>query len=102
MFKCRKCSDHLSATDFDKNSYLPIISAQGSDVQFFAIMCSSCYSSGDDSKTAGEGATHNWLLDMLASYVLAIGSGNSKVHKLFNTISNESWKVSNVMLLCYW
>ncbi|KAH0641161.1 hypothetical protein KY285_037747 [Solanum tuberosum] len=52
VFRRRKCGDHLSATDFDKNDYLPIIGAQGGNVQFFAIMCSSCYSSGDDSKTA--------------------------------------------------
>ncbi|KAG5616204.1 hypothetical protein H5410_016028 [Solanum commersonii] len=93
----RKCGDHLSATDFDKNDYLPIIGAQGGNVQLFAIMCSSCYSSGDDSKTDCEGAAHNWLLDVLASYILAKESGNSKVHQVFDTISNEAWKVSNVM-----
>ncbi|KAG5583247.1 hypothetical protein H5410_053874 [Solanum commersonii] len=96
VFRRRKCSDHLSATDFDKNGYLPIIGAQGGGAQFFAIMCSSCYSSGDDSKTACEGAADNWLLDMLASY-LAMGSGNSKVHQVFDTISNEACKASNVM-----
>ncbi|XP_049399030.1 uncharacterized protein LOC125862950 isoform X1 [Solanum stenotomum] len=92
VFRRRKCGDHLSATDFDKNDYLPIIGAQGGNVQFCAIMCSSCYSSGDDSKTACEGAGHNWLLDVLASYVLAKESGNSKVHQMFDTISNEAWK----------
>ncbi|KAG5590252.1 hypothetical protein H5410_040766 [Solanum commersonii] len=97
VFRRRKCGDHLSAMDFDKNDYFPIIGAQGGNVQYFAIMCSSCYSSGDDSKTACEGAAHNWLLDVLASYVLAKESGNSKVHQMFDTISNEAWKVSNVM-----
>ncbi|KAH0659811.1 hypothetical protein KY289_028559 [Solanum tuberosum] len=92
VFRCRKCGDHLSVTDFDKNDYLPTIGPQGGDVQFFAIMCSSCYSSGDDSKTTCEGAAHNWLLDMLASHVLAKGTGNSKVHQVFDTISNEAWK----------
>ncbi|WMV20076.1 hypothetical protein MTR67_013461 [Solanum verrucosum] len=93
----RFCGDHLFAMDFDKNVYLLIIGAQGADAQFFAIMCSSCYSSGDDSKIACEGPFHNWLLDMLVSDVLAIGSGNSKVHQVFDTISNEAWKVSNVI-----
>ncbi|KAG5581166.1 hypothetical protein H5410_051793 [Solanum commersonii] len=91
------CGDHLSATKFDKNGYLPIIGTQGGNVQFFAIMCSCCYNSGNDSKTACKGAFHNWLLDMLVSYVLAIGSGNSKVDQVFDTISNEAWKVSNAM-----
>ncbi|KAH0698898.1 hypothetical protein KY284_013113 [Solanum tuberosum] len=104
VFRRKTCGDHLSATDFDKDGYLPIIGAQGGDVQFFAIICPSCYSSGDDSKTTCEGAFHNWLLDMLASYVLAIGSGNSMVHQGSDTISNEAWKVSNVMftLLLVW
>ncbi|KAH0662082.1 hypothetical protein KY284_027013 [Solanum tuberosum] len=93
LFNQRKtCGDHLSATDFDKDGYLPIIGTQSGDVQFFAIICPSCYSSGDDSKTTCEGAFHNCLLDMLASYVLAIGSGNSMVHQGSDTISNEAWK----------
>ncbi|KAG5572080.1 hypothetical protein H5410_061846 [Solanum commersonii] len=50
-FRCRKYGDHVSATDFDRNGYRPIIRDQ---------------------------AAYNWLLDMLASYVLAMGSGNSK------------------------
>lgn len=37
------------------------------------------------------------MLDVLASYILAKESGNSKVHQVFDTISNEAWKVSNVM-----
>ncbi|KAH0640425.1 hypothetical protein KY285_037011 [Solanum tuberosum] len=48
VFRRKMCGDHLSATDFDKDGYLPIIGAQGGDVQFFAIICPSCYSSGDD------------------------------------------------------
>lgn len=75
MFRHKKYGDHLSATDFDTNGYRPIIGVKGGDVLFFSIICSSCYSSGDGSKTAWEGAAHSWLLDMLASYILAMESG---------------------------
>ncbi|KAG5583254.1 hypothetical protein H5410_053881 [Solanum commersonii] len=65
--------------DFDKNGYLPIIVRSGWRCPVFAIMCSSCYSSGDDSK--------------LPLWDRAI----QKVHQVFDTISNEACKASNVM-----
>ncbi|KAG5583268.1 hypothetical protein H5410_053895 [Solanum commersonii] len=90
-----KCSDHLSA-DFDKNGYLPIIGSRWR-CPVFAIMCSSCYSSGDDSKLPVKELLTIGCSTCWRSYALAMGSGNSKVHQVFDTISNEACKASNVM-----
>ncbi|KAK4730239.1 hypothetical protein R3W88_023227 [Solanum pinnatisectum] len=55
VLRIMKYCHHLSATEFDKNSYRPIIRVQGSGILIFAIRCSSYYNSKDDSKIAWEG-----------------------------------------------
>ncbi|KAH0678983.1 hypothetical protein KY284_020068 [Solanum tuberosum] len=60
-FRHKICDYHLSAMEFDKNGYRPTIGAQGGDVLIFVIMYSSCYSSGDGSKTALEGGCSQWV-----------------------------------------
>uniref|UniRef100_M1A6A2 Uncharacterized protein n=1 Tax=Solanum tuberosum TaxID=4113 RepID=M1A6A2_SOLTU len=96
VFRLTKYGHHVSATEFDKNGYRPIIGAQGSSILIFAIRCSSYYSSGDNSKIAWEGASHNWFLKM-SRYILAMESGNSKMNQLFDAMSDKACKVFNVM-----
>nr|ABI34290.1 hypothetical protein SDM1_25t00002 [Solanum demissum] len=91
-----KYGHHVSATEFDKNGYRPIIGVQGSSILIFAIRCSCYYSSGDNSKIAWEGASHNWFLEM-SRYILAMESGNSKMNQLFDAMSDKACKVFNVM-----
>ncbi|KAH0716806.1 hypothetical protein KY290_016294 [Solanum tuberosum] len=87
VFRLTKYDHYLSATEFDKNGYRPIIGVQGSVILIFAIRCSSYCSSEDDSKIAWEGASHNWFLKMLLCYILAIESGNSKMDQVLDAMS---------------
>ncbi|KAK4737955.1 hypothetical protein R3W88_001652 [Solanum pinnatisectum] len=84
VFRLTKYGHHVSVTEFDKNGYRPIIRAQGSSILIFAIRCSSYYSSGDNSKIAWEGASHNWFLKM-SRYILAMESAC----KVFNVMSTS-------------
>ncbi|KAK4737936.1 hypothetical protein R3W88_001633 [Solanum pinnatisectum] len=86
MFRLTKYGHHVSATEFDKNGYRPIIGAQGSSILIFAIRCSSYYSR----------VSHNWFLEM-SRYILAMESGNSKMNQLFDAMSDKACKVFNVM-----
>ncbi|KAH0744075.1 hypothetical protein KY290_032068 [Solanum tuberosum] len=70
VFRLTKYGHHVSATEFDKNGYRPIIGAQG--------------------------ASHNWFLEM-SRYILAMESGNSKMNQLFDALSDKACKVFNVM-----
>ncbi|KAG5604092.1 hypothetical protein H5410_025584 [Solanum commersonii] len=87
VFRLMKYGHHVSATEFDKNGYRPIIGAQGAQVTIVA---------GTTQKIAWEGASHNWFLEM-SCYILAMKSGDSKMNQLFDAMSDKACKVFNVM-----
>ncbi|KAH0675156.1 hypothetical protein KY285_022957 [Solanum tuberosum] len=87
VFRLTKYGHHVSATEFGKTGYRPIIGDQGAQVTIAA---------GTTQNIAWEGASHNWFLEM-SRYILAIESGNSKMNQLFDAMSDKACKVFNVM-----